>query len=43
MLNDGHCLPDLGGGWGVGVGEYYLGKRIDKLNMKGWVPVQELE
>ena len=37
MPND--CLSELRGGGG----QCSLGKRVDKWNMKGWVPVQEVK
>ena len=30
MSNDGHCLPELGGG-----GQFYLGKRMNKIEYEG--------
>ena len=30
MSNDGHCLPELGGG-----GQYYLSKRMNKIEHEG--------
>ena len=32
MSNDGHCLPELGGGGG---GQFNLGKRMNKIEYEG--------